>query len=229
MYYAPRTIAFLCELLHPPLAPDPQPIQRVHNRLFEAGSPPYQSFNVTPEGTVLSNPVTRPGSVSSASFLKDRFQFREELTGETTEAFAERIKSLTTQVCQERQIQIFTAQVVTVRTLINPKNFRDSRGFLKEGMFKFDGELQALGRDPQLFGMRLVFPPTQDSPNAFTLRVESFASDSRSLFIENQGSFGPQVVARGLDELAANVETCYAFIVDRVLPFLGNFDVRQEA
>ncbi len=229
MYYAPRTIAFLCELLHPPLAPDPQPIQRVHNRLFESGNPPYQSFNVTPEATVLSNPSNRPGSVSSVSFLKDRFQFREELTGETTEGFVERVKSLTTQVCMERQIQIFTAQIVTVRTLINPKNWRDSRGFLREGVFKFDGELQALGRDPQLFGMRLVFPPTQETQNAFTLRVESFASDSRSIFIENQASFGPQVVARGLEDVGANVEKSYAFIVERVLPFLGNFDARQEA
>jgi len=229
MYYAPRTIAFLCELLHPPVAPDPGPVQKVHNQLFESGDPPYQSFHVTPEGSVLSNPSTRPGAVSSASFLKDRFQFREELTGETTEGFGERVQKLATQVCSEKGIQIFTAQVVTVRTLINPKNWRDSRGFLKEGVFKFDGELQCLGRDPQLFGLRLVFPPTQDSPNAFTLRIESFASDPRSLFSENQASFGPQVVARGLEETSANVQRNYTFIVERVLPFLGNFDARQEA
>jgi hypothetical protein len=229
MSYTPRTIAFLCELLHPPAVPDPAPIQRIHNELFQGPNPAYRSFTVTGEGAVLSNPMTQPGAVSSAAFLHDRIQFREELSGLTTDEFCQRVEELTTRLVPERGIQIFTTQVVTVRTLVNPRNFRDSRGFLKDALFGFGSELDELGRAPQLYGMRLVFPPTAEAPNAFTLRVESFASDPRSLFLENQGNFGPTVPARGLESVTANIRATYDFIVDRALSFVSHFDVRQEA
>ena len=67
MAYTPRTIAFLCELLHPPVMVDQGAIQKVHNQLFQSGSPAYGSFNVTPEGAFLSNPVMQPGAASSAA------------------------------------------------------------------------------------------------------------------------------------------------------------------
>ena len=38
MHYAPRTIALITELFHPPRHPDPAPIQRVHNQLFQSGN-----------------------------------------------------------------------------------------------------------------------------------------------------------------------------------------------
>ena len=229
MAYAPRTIAFLCELLHPPQTPDPGPIQRVHNRMFQTGSPVYRSFTVAGTGAVLSNPVAQPNAVSSVGFLADRFQFREEFTGLTTEDFTQRIQEVTRMALEERPIPLFTAQVVTIRTLINPRKFQDSRTYLKEGVFGFGEELEDLGREPQLYGMRLVFPPTQTEPWAFTLRVESFANDPRSLFLENQGSFGPLVGPAGMESIARNISATYDFVVQRALPFLGHFDLRQEA
>ena len=226
MQYTPRTIAFLSELLHPPLEPDTGPIQRVHNRLFESGVPIYRSYTETPEGAVLSNPQTQPGAVSSAAFLRDRFQFREEMTGGTLEEFNERLRRVLELVLAERPIQLFTAQMVTVRTLVNPRQFRDSRRFLRSGLFRFGPELEGFGSDPELYGMRLVFPPSEESPQAFNLRVESFASDPRSIFIENCGTFGPTVVAHGTEPLQRNVEATYEFIVQRALPFLSHFDER---
>ncbi len=80
-----------------------------------------------------------------------------------------------------------------------------------------------------MYGLRLVFPPQPEEPNAFTLRVESFASDPRSIFLENQGSFGPIVPARGIEPLGANIRATYDFIIDRVLSFVERFDARQEA
>jgi hypothetical protein len=229
MHYEPRTIAFLTEVLHPPVATDPRLVQRVHNRMFEGGDPLYKSFTVAAESAVLSNPTSQPGAVSSAAVLPDRIQFREELSGLTTDEFVTRVLEVTRELVQARQIQIITAHVVTVRTLINPQNFRDSRLFLREGLFGFGAELAALGREPQLYGLRMVFPPTADAPHAFSLRVESFANDPRSLFLENQASFGPLLPAQGLDALAANVHATYDFVVDRALAFVRHFDARQEA
>ena len=77
--------------------------------------------------------------------------------------------------------------------------------------------------------MRMVFPPTQEAPCAFTVRIESFASDARSLFIENTGSFGPTVIANGIDAIGSNLRATYDFVVERALPFLEQFDTRQNA
>jgi len=120
-------------------------------------------------------------------------------------------------------------QQVTVRTLINPRHFRDSRQYLKEGMFGFGDEPEAFGRTPELYGLRLVFPPTPEVPNAHALRIESFSSDPRSLFLEDQASFAPVLVARGLDLLAENVEATYAFLVERSLAFVACFDTSPQA
>ena len=229
MAYAPRTIAFVCELMHPPLVPEPGPVQRMHNRMFQTGSPLYRSFTVAANGAVLSNPVAQPNAVSSVGFLADRFQFREEFTGLTTEDFSARVRDVTRMAVEERPVPLFTAQVVTIRTLINPRHFRDSRSFMKEGLLGFDEELATFDRESQLFGLRMVFPPTGDEPWAFSLRVESFANDPRSLFLENQGTFGPQVGPAGIEMLERNVAATYDFIVQRALPFLRHFDLRQQA
>ncbi len=228
MLYAPRTIAFITEVFHPVLQPDPAPIQRVHNHLFQESDPAYGSFAVTHNGAVLSNPVTRPGAVSSATFLPDRIQFREELTGMTVDEFAQRVRRIVELVTQHIDIQVFTAQQVTIRTLVNPRNFNDSREFLCRGMFGFSDEIDVFERAPQLYGIRMVFPPDEQNPNAYSLRIESFSQDVRSIFIENQANYAPILVARGLDALVGNVDNAYQFLVDRALDFMANFDVRQE-
>jgi hypothetical protein len=229
MNYTTRTIALLSELLHPPLPSDPASVQKVHNKMFEEGHPDYTSFAVIPNGAVLSNPGTRPGEVSQVSFLPDRFQFREELGHLTHEEFGTRIQRIATNLCALRQIRGFAAQSVVVRTLVNPKAFKDSRNFLRNGMFGFGDKMDVFGVAPQLYGLRMVFPPTEESPTAFSLRIESFNNDVRSLYIESQGTFGPIDVSNGLDALAENVNETFRFIVERGLPFVSQFDIRQEA
>lgn len=229
MLYTPRTIALISELFHPPVQPDPAPIQRVHNQMFQSGDPAYSSFSVTPAGAVLSNPVNQPGANSYAAFLADRFQFREELSSLTHDGFAARVKQISAQVSELRGIQVFTAQQVTIRTLVNPRSFKDSRAYLKQGMFGFDDETEAFGREPQLFGIRLVFPGDAGQTNAFSLRIESFNNDPRSLYIENQGNFGPVLVERGLDPIEENILDAYRFVVDNTLRFVGCFDAPAQA
>ena len=232
MLYNPRTIALICELYHPPMTPDPGQIQRVHNQMFQSGDPAYSCFAVTPPlGAVLSNPVTQPGASSQVAFLPDRFQFREELSSLTPDGFAQRVKTIAAQVSELRGIQVFTAQQVTVRTLVNPRTFKDSRAYLKQGMFGFQDQVEAFGRDPQLYGIRLVFPPDQEKgqSSAFSLRIESFNNDPRSLYLENQASFGPVMVEQGLDPLEENVLAAYRFVVEESLRFVSRFDAPQEA
>jgi len=229
MKYPPRTIALVCELFHPPLQPNPVHVQRVHNDLFQAPDPAYKSFSVSATGAVLSNPASRPGEVSTAAFLPDRFQFREELTGLTVDEFAVRVRDISEQVAALAGVQVFTAQQVTVRSLVNPRHFRDSRQYLKEGMFGFEDQTDSFGRTPELYGLRMVFAPTAEQPNAHALRIESFSSDKRSLFLENQASFPPVLPARGFQVVADNVQEAYNFLVERSLEFVARFDVSPQA
>lgn len=224
MRYPPRTIALHADLFHPPLEPNPGLVQKVHNELFQTPDPAYKSFTVSPMGAVLSNPVSRPGEVSTASFLPDRFQFREELTSLTLDEFAERVRDISGRVAAGLGVQVFTAQQVTLRTLINPRHYTDSREYMKVAMFGFADETGAFLRAPELYGLRLVFPPTPEEPNAHALRIESFNSDTRSVFLENQASFPPILVGRGLDVVADNVQAAYTFLVERSLDFVGRFD-----
>jgi hypothetical protein len=165
------------------------------------------------------------------AFLPDRFQFREELSSLTPDGFAHRVKSIATQVSELRGIQVFTAQQVTIRTLVNPRTFKDSRAYLKSGMFGFDDQVEAFARDPQLYGIRLVFQPDPEKgqSSAFSLRIESFNNDPRSLYIENQASFGPIMVEQGLDGVEDNVLSAYRFVVEETLRFVNRFDAPQQA
>jgi len=229
VHYAPRTIAFQSEVFHPLVEADPHRLQRLHNEQFQGLAPAYTDFALLPSGAMLSNPVTRPGAVSSASFTQDRIVFREELSHLTVDEFARRVRTLTEAACAALGVQVLTAHQVTLRTLVNPRNYRDSRNYLKEGMFGFGGEVSEFGREPQLYGLRLVFPPSENEPNAHALRVESFHGDPRSVFLENQASFPPLLVARGLEGLEQHVHETYSFLVERALAFVGRFDVRAEA
>ncbi|QDU66293.1 hypothetical protein [Engelhardtia mirabilis] len=224
MPHAPRTIAFLCELLHPPVTPDPAPVQRLHDTQFRSGDPTYRSFTVTHEGAVLSNPVQRPGAQSQAAFLQDRFRFVEELTGLTADEFASRVRSTSEPMAEARGLSAFVAQAVTVRMLVNPLGFDSGIEFVGAGLLGVEEELAEIGRPAGALGIRMVFTPRPDEPSAFGVRIESLPSDPRSLWIECQGTFPPLVVAGGLEAVEARVHETYEFTTRRVLPFLARFE-----
>ncbi|MEM6674930.1 MAG: hypothetical protein AAF726_18925 [Planctomycetota bacterium] len=227
MSYPTRTIALLCELLHPAIPPDPRPIQKLHNEMFGDGQPAYAGFQVSQLGPVLSNPVATPGGASQVAFFADRIQFREERGTLTHETFATRVREIAERAAPLRGIPVFSAQQIVFRSLVNPRTETDTRAFLRERVFGFGDEIDVLGRSPQLFGLRLGFGPDADEENAFGLRIESYNEDPRSLYIEVQGSFGPAVPSRGLEALEENVLSTYAFIQRKVVPFLSHFDRRD--
>lgn len=229
MDYQPRTIAFISEVFHPPKAPDPRPIQKLHNAMFEGGHPTYASFAVTPGGPVLSNVPGRPGAVSQVAFLADRIQFREELGGATPDSFASRVVEVVRAAAPLRELSVLTGHQVTLRSLINPRHFADTRKFLRDGVFGFTDEVEAFQRRPELYGLRLLFPAEGDEPNAFAVRIESYGGDPRSLYVEIKGSFGPAIAAHEPDPLGANVHETYRFLEERALPFVARFDAHQPS
>jgi len=224
--YQPRTIALVAELLHQPVDPDPRPLQKIHSQLFEAGVPPYAGFQLIPGGAMLSNPVNQPGAASQVAFLPDRIQFREERTAQTPETFGARLRQVLEAAAPLRGLSALNSSQVILRSLVNPRHWRDSREFLKQAVLGLDEELESLGRAPGTYGVRFAFPGEGENALPLDLRIESFNADPRSLFLEIRAAHGPLVLPGGLGALEGHVHATYRFLTDRALPFVARFDAR---
>lgn len=229
MQYDPRTIAFCVELLHPPMQHDLKKLQGLHGDLFADNKSSYKNFNLIPGGATFSNPQANASAVSLTSFLQDRIQIREELSGASLDDTCSRVEKIAVLAVERFKIPLFTGQQCIVRSLINPRQFRDSREFLARALFRFtEDDLKTLGRPLQLLGLRLVFPRVQSQNEVYALRLESYNGDPRALFLENIGTFSPVLPAQGTEPLLANLRETYRFLTEEVLQFLGRFDRLEE-
>ncbi|MCA9001684.1 MAG: hypothetical protein KDB61_07165 [Planctomycetes bacterium] len=232
MTYEPRTIALHCDLHHAPMPPDPGPVQRLHNEMFQTGAPPYSSFAVTPVGPLLSNPAPVPNRVSQVVFMADQLQFRDEFAGLGYENFADRVQAIAGNYAEARGFANYLGQKVTLRSLITPKHYRDARQFLDRSMFRFRGhvgeEASTIARyfdsPADLYGLRLAFPGPGLTPSNIGLRIESYSADPRSLFVEVQGAFGTKDADQGPVDAASHIHELYTFLETRTLPFIQHFD-----
>ena len=233
MPYEPRTIALLCELLHGPLPQDPRPVQQIHNGMFQGqDQPPYSSFAVSPVGPVLSNPDQTPGRISQVMFLPDQVQFREEMGHMTHETFASRVSDVAEQYAQSRGIENYTGQRITVRSLVVPHHPKDARAFLDKALFTTQGPegnphsrvMESFGGPAALYGLRLAFEDPGEPRTSIGLRIESYAQDARSLFIELQATSPALELHQSNDQLGQRVHDLYGFLEERTLPFIQSFD-----
>ena len=211
MDYQQRTIAYLCELHHPRSPLIPGRSRSSTTRCTSRGIPLVELRRHPGRSRPLELRSRSREPSSLAAFLVDRIQFREELGSMTYEEFGNRIRCVAEQAAERRGIQMFTGQQVTIRCLINPRTFRDSRAFLRQGMFRFGVETEVLGRDPQLYGLRLVFPPGNESPDAFSLRIESYNRDPQLALPREPGDVRALITGRSLTQIEENVRSTYVF------------------
>jgi hypothetical protein len=225
MSYDPRTIAFTAEILHPPQPPRPDLVQSVHNTLYRQPSIGYQNFQVAPDGIHLANLPQAPGQVSTATFLWDRLVLREELRGSTVEDFATRVVNVTTTAFPTLGLTTSLAQQFVVRSLVQPRHFRDGREFLSRRLVAPGTEAwQSLGRPLQSLGVRLVLPPPAGSRGTFQVRVESWPQDARSVWIENTGSFTGPIGTGDAPQLAELLYETYRYLTGPVAALLASLD-----
>jgi hypothetical protein len=225
MHYDPRTIAFVAELLYPPMQLRTDLVQGVHNALFRQPAISYQSFQIAHDGIHLTNLPQQPGQVSAATFLPDRLLVREELRGTTVEDFATRVVNLATTAFQSLGIGTSVAQQFCVRSLVNPKHLRDGREFLAQRLLADQqAQWQAFGRQPQAIGLRLVFGPGDEHPGRHQVRIESWPHDPRSVWIENTTLFPVAIPAGDLPRIADELYATYHFLTGPVGGFLASYD-----
>lgn len=227
MTYGHRSIAFVTELIHPPVIYDPKTLQKLHSALFEKSECSYRDFKVVPGGAQLSNAASGlPGQpISLVNVLADRIQIREEQTGVSKDEYGERLSSLARCVLETLPMQLFLVQQFAVRSVVNPQSTDDARAFMLQTVHGFDENLMSsFPSMPSLVGLRFSFPPDADDQAVYNVRLESFSQDNRSLFLENVGTFGRPVVASDLAKLGERFDATYDFLQDRMIEFVEQFD-----
>lgn len=230
MDYPIRSIAFQAELIHAPRQHRPDSLQRIHAAAFADPTCQYQNFALVPGGAVLSNPQTGPGMVSMASFLADRVQVREEMSGIGRDDFQARLESLAGHAASWLGVEQFLAQNYVVRSLVNPRTFHDAREFMSRSLLNMEDEdLACLQRVPQILGVRMVFPDTPDQPGIYNVRVESYAAEPRSLFLENVGTFRAMITSNNLESVTDGFGRTYDYLESNLVAFVSQFDGRTES
>ena len=225
MSYDPRTIAFMAEILYPPIQLATDVLQGIHNKLFQQPEIAYQNFQVAPDGVHLTNLPESPGATSAVTFLPDRFVIREELRATTLEDFVTRMVNVTGISLQELGIEASVGQQFVVRSLVTPRHVTDSREFMTQRMLGGPVEnWQKLGRPMDSLGVRFTFPQHEDQSELFNVRIETWNQDPRSIWIENVGTFTPPVPAAEVPSLSAHMSSTYRFVTGPVCDFVSSFD-----
>lgn len=228
MDYDLRSIAYVAELVHPLKQHNPAELQRVHGLAFTDPKCGWQNFQVTPGGATFFNPPTSPNFSSFVHFLPDRLHLREQMTGISREEFQDRLHQIAAFAIEHLGIGPFAMQNFVVQSLVNPRHFTDSREFLSRSMLNMEeDDFACLERQPQILGLRMHFPQTNESRGAFTVRVESYAAEPRSVLLENIGSFRSLVTGTNLNELTSNFYSTYSYLDTNVVDFLSQFDARE--
>ncbi|MHC4942128.1 MAG: hypothetical protein ACYTG7_03835 [Planctomycetota bacterium] len=225
MNYPMRSIAFITELIHPPMNYQAADLQKLHSLAFSDVECQYHNFQMLPMGAQMSNPPGRTRSISSCAILNDRIQIREELTGISRGDYETRLGKLAALCMRELKIPAFLVLNIVVRTLVNTKNFKDSREYVAKGLFNMEADnFRSLDRGPEILGLRLVLGKPDSNEGVFNLRIESYNQDPRSLFIENVGAFRMMIKEESLKDLSEKFTSTYAYIETHVVPFLAQFD-----
>ena len=225
MNYPLRSIAFIGELIHPPVQHKAEDLQKLHAATFNDEACRYQNFQVLPMGAQMTNTPAGGQNISACAFLNDRIQVREELTGMSREDYENRLSRIVSLAMELLTIPVFMMEQFVVRSLVNPRQFQDSREFIGKALLNLESEnLAPLGRKPEILGLRFALAPPDPSQGVYNLRIESYSKDPRSLFIENVGSFRGMVRPEDLDTLTSNFRDTYEYVESEVVSFLAQYD-----
>jgi hypothetical protein len=111
-----------------------------------------------------------------------------------------------------------------VRSLVTPKHHRDGREFLAQRLLAQGETLAAFGRPLQGLGLRLALPPTEQHRSGCQVRIENWAPDPRSVWIEVTTTAAGAIAQGQLPQVADHLYATYALVTGPVSEFLAAHD-----
>lgn len=216
----------MTELVHVPTVHTPERLRAVYNEV--CGTCGYENFLRVQGGARIERNEPEGSGLSQLTFLADRIQMTEDRTGISGEQFGKKVQAVLSVAMPALGIPFLLVQVCTVRAIAAPNSFPNASEYLARSLFRIQEEdLAPLHRPTSVFGFRLVFPPTKQEPHNFNVRVECYARDGRSLYIENVGTFKTPIQGANLQEVEENLRKTSDFLVENVVSFLSQFDRKE--
>ncbi|MBN1420366.1 MAG: hypothetical protein JXP34_16430 [Planctomycetes bacterium] len=227
MLSEPRTVTFLSEIVHIPATHAPERLRAAFAELCRRSG--YENFIRTSAGARIERPADEGGGPGRVVFSSDRIEVREDGAQISVLEYATRLQTVLEVAVAMLGIPLFVAQQTTLRTIATPLANPDAEQFIGRRLFRVQPEdLEALGRPVRLFGVRLVFPSRSVEEPSYNLRIETYARDPKSLYIENQGVFKVPIPPGDVRVAGERVQATAEFIADKVCPFLSRFDETES-
>ena len=227
MLSEPRTITLITELVHLPAVHSAERLRDVYNEVCRTCG--YENFLRVPGGARIEKTEPEGGGLSQLTFLSDRIQLTEDHTGISVDQFGKKISAVLSKALPSLGIPFLLVQVCTVRVTSAPNSYRTASEYFARSVFRIQpDDLKLLERPTTVFGFRLVFPPTAQQPHNFNVRVECYARDGRSLYIENVGTFKSPIQPSNMAEVEKNLQLTSDFLGERVVPFLSTYDRKEN-
>ena len=224
MLSEPRTNALLIELIHLPMQHSPSRLRSLYQELCTQCE--FENFIRKPAGAIIERPASEEAGLSRLTFATDRMHFVEEGGLLTLDSFCQRLDAILGRSMDHLGIPIFLMELCTVRMVATPGHFDSASEFISTRLLNSDAvDLSQLGRTTKVFGLSLTVPPAQDLRDSYSIRVEVFARDPKSLYLENAGTFRTPINRADIATAANAMRATSDFVSERLCPFLSRFDV----
>lgn len=227
MLSEPRTIALIMELLHLPMQHPVNRLRTLYTHLCTECD--FENFTRRPGGAQIERPASEEAGLSRLTFSPDRIQFLEEGGLLTLDSYCRRLEVILERAMDLLAIPVFLMEQCTVRSVVTPGAFKSASDFIGKRLMNIaTGDLSALGRPTSVFGFRLAVPPTAENRDSYNVRVEVYARDPKSLYLENVGTFRTPINRGETSGGSAAMREASTFVSDKLCPFLSLFDVASD-
>ena len=226
MLSEPRTIGLLAELIHIPVKHSFERLRDVYNQISTACG--YENFIRLANGARLERGQGEEGQSSTLTFLNDRLQMVEDSSVISVEETGRKLTAALKVALPTLGIPIVLVQQYTVRALATPNSYKSASEFLGRSLFRIrEEDVAVFDRPTNIFGLRLVFPPQKALLHNFNVRIEAYARDPRSVYLENVGMWKTPLQLAQLDDVQKNLEMTSEFLTSNVHKFLSQYDRRE--
>jgi len=221
-----RIIHFSAELIHQPVQPRKEVLQKLYFDLSQTRNAGYDSTDFTNPMQPRFYSRRGPKTQSVALFLPDRALLLEEWTDIPLSDFLEKVKEIGPRLLESRGQAQYMAHATTIRSTFALSHHEDARNFLVDHVCAQAGKITPHFHRPlSIGGLRFVLPETDEYPGALHVAIESYRHSRNEVFVEVKGVFSRKPInADNFESVLSNIRLVRNFISENVYAYLNQFD-----